>query len=316
MGDETKVDLNSSGQLESRSVDVAIAELARWQHGVVARRQLLGLGLDPNSIQYRLDVGRLHRVHRGIYSVGHRLVSASGICLAAVLACGPDAVLSHRSGAWLWALRSDDRPRVDVTIPRYLPGRPGIQCHVAAVPEDERTVKDGIPVTTVPRTLLDLAAVLRPHQLERAIEQAEVLRLTDTLSLPAVLQRYPGRRGSARLRKLIAEGQVGAAVTRSKLERRFLAFVAETGLPRPEVNAWLHVAGDWIEVDCVWRAERLALELDSRAVHETPAAFESDRARDRRLQVAGWRPIRVTWRQLHHDPRAVEMDLRALLGLA
>ncbi len=168
-------------------------------------------------------------------------------------------------------------------------------------------------MTTVPRTLLDLAAVLRPDQLERAIEQAEVLRLTDPLSLPAVLRRYPGRRGTASLRTLLAKGRIGATVTRSKLEERFREFVAATGLPRPEVNAWLHIAGTWIEVDCLWRAERLALELDSRAVHATEAAFERDRARDRRLQVAGWRPVRVTWRQLHDDPRAVEHDLRALL---
>ena len=189
----------------------------------------------------------------------------------------------------------------------------GVQVHVSRLPEDERTVKDGIPVTTVPRTLLDLAAVLRPHQLERAIEQAEVLRLTDPLSLPAVLRRYPGRRGTSSLRRLLADGQIGATATRSKLEERFLAFVADTGLPRPEVNAWLQIAGQWIEVDCLWRAERLALELDSRSVHATDAAFERDRARDRRLQVAGWRPVRVTWRQLHEDPRAVESDLRALL---
>ena len=104
-------------------------------------------------------------------------------------------------------------------------------------------MKDGIPITTVPRTLLDLAAVLRPDQLERAIEQAEVLRLTDPLSLPAVLRRYPGRRGTNSLRRLLADGQIGATVTRSKLEERFLAFVAETGLPRPEVNAWLQIAG-------------------------------------------------------------------------
>ncbi len=177
-------------------------------------------------------------------------------------------------------------------------------------------MKDGIPVTTVPRTLLDLAAILRPQQLERAVEQAEVLRLTDPLSLPAVLRRYPGRRGTSSLRSLLADGQIGATATRSMLEERFLAFVAETGLPRPEVNEWLHIAGQWIEVDCLWRVERLALELDSRSVHATDAAFERDRARDRRLQVAGWRPVRVTWRQLQEGPRAVESDLRALLGSA
>ena len=313
MAGETRIELNNSAQLGSRSVDTAIAVLARRQHGVVARSQLVRLGLDRNAIQYRLAVGRLHRLHRGVYSVGHRLISASGRCLAAVLACGPDAVVSHQSAGWLWALRRDDRHGVDVTAPRFVDGGSAIRCRVASIPPDERTVRDGIPVTTVPRTLLDLAAVLPPHQLERAIERAEMLRLTDPLSLPAVLQRYRGRRGIANLRRLLAEGRGGATVTRSELERRFLAFIADTDVRRPEVNAWLQISGKWIEVDYLWRDERLALELDSRSVHATDAAFESDRARDRRLQVAGWRPVRVTWRQLHDDPRAVENDIRALL---
>ncbi len=172
---------------------------------------------------------------------------------------------------------------------------------MSRLPADERAQKDGIPITTVPRTLLDLAAVLPAHQLQRAIEQAEVLRLTDPLSLPAVLRRYPGRRGAASLRKLLEDGQIGATVTRSQLEERFLEFVAAADLPRPEVNAWLHVDGTWIEVDCLWRAERVALELDGHGVHGTPAAFERDRERDRRLHVEGWIPVRITWRQLAKD---------------
>jgi len=200
-----------------------------------------------------------------------------------------------------------------VTVLRRRGEREGIELHVGLVPPDERTMRDGIPVTTVPRTLLDLAAVLRPDQLERAIEQAEVLRLTDPLSLPVVLQRYPGRRGTATLRRLLAGAQLGATVTRSTLEERFLAFVADTGLPRPEVNAWLRLDGEWIEVDCLWRAERVALELDGHRVHGTRAAFERDRSRDRRLHVEGWTPVRITWRQLARDASGLESDLRALL---
>ncbi|HEU0024588.1 MAG TPA: DUF559 domain-containing protein [Thermoleophilaceae bacterium] len=166
----------------------------------------------------------------------------------------------------------------------------------------------------MPRTLLDLAAVLRAPQLEQAIEQAEMLRLTDPLSLRDMLARYPGRRGVLALRRILQEGRIGATVTRSELEARFREFVEHAGLPRPEVNVRLQLAGEWIEVDCLWRSQRVVVELDCRAVHATNAAFERDRARDRRLQAAGWRPVRVTWRQLARDAHAVEADLRVLLA--
>jgi very-short-patch-repair endonuclease len=142
-----------------------------------------------------------------------------------------------------------------------------------------------------------------------------VLRLTDPLSLPDTLARYPGHRGVARLRAIVAGGRVGAALTRSELEERFLEFVASARLPRPEVNVPVQAAGAWIEVDCLWRAQRVVAELDGRAVHATGTAFERDRARDRALQVAGWRPVRVTWRQLAREPLALEADLRVLLAV-
>ena len=304
---------NSSAARALRWADTEIAALAERQHGVVARRQLLELGVDRHAIRYRLLVGRLYVLHPGIYAVGHRAVSVAARDMAAVLACGPGALLSHRAAGSRWRLRPSARPGIDVTVPRRRGEREGIELHVGLVPPDERTMRDGIPVTTVPRTLLDLAAVLRPDQLERAIEQAELLRLTDPLSLPVVLQRYPGRRGTATLRRLLAGAQLGATVTRSTLEERFLAFVADIGLPRPEVNAWLRLDGEWIEVDCLWRAERVALELDGHRVHGTRAAFERDRSRDRLLHVEGWTPVRITWRQLARDASGLESDLRALL---
>jgi very-short-patch-repair endonuclease len=280
---------------------------------VVARPQLVELGLDRNSIQHRLSIGRLHVLHRGVYAVGHRKVSATGREMAAVLACGPGAVLSHRAAAALWGLRPSSSARIDVTAPRQLGRRAGIRLRVSRLARDERTTVDGIPVTTVPRTLLDLATELRQHELERAIDQAEVLRLTDPLSLPALLERYPGRRGTATLRAALEEGNLGMGITRSELERRFLRLVTKARFPRPELNAPLHVAGRWIEVDCLWRAERVAVELDSRGVHGTHAAFERDRARDRRLQAGGWTPVRVTWRQLAREAQELEADLRTLL---
>jgi hypothetical protein len=307
---ETRIRSRDDSEFASR--DRAIAELAGRQHGVVSGRQLRRLGLTRHGIGSRVRSGRLLVVHRGVYAVGHRAIRGSGMLLAAVLACGPGALLSHRSAAALMAVRPTTRRLVEVTAVRRV-ARPGIEVHVSDVPADERGVVDGIPVTSTSRTLLDLAAVLDDRQLAAAVNQAEVLRLTGPLSLPQLMERYPGRRGTRRLRELTGEP---AAVTRSELERRFAAFVERTCLPRPERNAMVRVGDRWIEVDCLWRAQRVALELDGRAVHGTRAAFESDRLRDRELAVAGWTSVRVTWRQLERDARRLEADLRALLTSA
>src|SRR5206468_4058016 len=148
-----------------------------------------------------------------------------------------------------------------------------------------------IPVTTVARTLLDLAAILPRPQLERAIERAEALRLSDTVPLDALLKRHPGRRGTAALREILEKG-APPALTRSELEERFLTFLDAHGLPRPEVNVDLHLPDRWIQPDFLWRDQRLIVELDGRETHGTRAAFEHDRERDRILQAHGWRVIR------------------------
>ncbi len=230
--------------------------------------------------------------------------------MAAVLACGPDAVLSHRAAAALWLLRPSKQLELTVPAARR---RPSITLHRMAVADDEVTEIRRIPVTTVPRTLFDLAAVLPAHQLERAINEAEIQRLADSLSLPALLARYPGRRGVRTLRAILGEG---TRRTRSELEARFLAFLRRAGLPLPEANAHLLVDGAWVECDCVWRDRRLVVELDGHATHGTTAAFERDRDRARSLHVHGWRTVRVTWRQLSDEPEAPAVDLRALLRRA
>jgi very-short-patch-repair endonuclease len=171
-------------------------------------------------------------------------------------------------------------------------------------------------VTTVPRTLLDLAAVIGLRELERAVNQAEVLRLGDPLALDDLVSRHPGRRGTVALRTVLDGLGVGADVTRSELEDRFLSFLVDAQLPHPQVNVALQVSGHWLEADCVWRLQRLVVELDGHAAHGTRAAYEQDRARDRILQAAGWRVVRITWRQLHHAPAAVASDLRRLLGIS
>jgi hypothetical protein len=213
-----------------------------------------------------------------VFAVGHTVLSREGRWMAAVLAAGADAALSHRSAAALWGIRATGRARIDVTAPRRMHARTGVQMHFAALGPEEATVHDGIPVTSPPRTLIDLAAVLPRGQLERAINEAERLRLDV---------------GCARSR--------APAITRSELEDRFLALLDEHDVPRPEVNVALRLGDDWIELDCLWRRPRLIVELDGFDAHGTRAAFERDRARDRRLQAAGWRVARVTWRQLHGD---------------
>jgi very-short-patch-repair endonuclease len=233
--------------------------------------------------------------------------------MAAALAGGPDAVLSHRSAADLWGIRRSSRRVVEVTS--SLGGsRPGIQFHRSRLCCDEVTVERGVPVTTVPRTLLDLAGVVDGRQLERAINEADVLRLWNELSLHDVLSRYPRRPGTAALRTALAARRNGATVTASELEEELIRLVDLAGVRRPEVNVPLEAGGRRWEVDCLWRPERLALELDGRAAHLTVAAFERDRERDRILQASGWRTARITWRQMKDSPRLVTRDLWRLLG--
>lgn len=281
---------------------------------MVARAQLQSLGLGRGAILHRLEIGRLHAVHRGVYAVGHNLLSARARWIAAVFAAGVDAALSHRAAAAHWGMRPPKTGPIDVTMPRKVRTRVGITFHRGCIPADEATVLHAIPVTTVPRTLLDLATVLDRRQIERAMEEAEIRRLDDPLSLPDLLERYPRRRGTATIKAILEAGQIGSTITRSELEERFLAFIESRFLPSPELNVDIEVQGRWIEADCVWHEQRVIVELDGHATHRTAAAYERDRARDRALNAAGWRVVRVTWRQLHQDADALAADLGALLA--
>jgi predicted transcriptional regulator of viral defense system len=293
----------------------AIAALARSQHGVVALDQLKAMGLSEAGVRSRVARGTLHRLHRGVYSVGHPVVSMKGRWLAAVLSCGPGAVLSHSSAASLWGFQRTDRAEIDVTVERSVGrSRPGITAHVVRrLDRADRALTHGVPCTTVARTLLDLADVLTLHRLERACERAEMLQLFDAREVEGVLSRAAGRRGASKLRAIVEEGAVGASTTESELEERFLELCSAAGLPRPRVNAWVNFRDGAVKVDFLWPAEKLIVEADGRQVHGTRRAFETDRRRDQRLMLAGYRVVRCTWRQLTEQPQGLVATISSLL---
>jgi hypothetical protein len=275
--------------------------LAEAQHGVVGRWQLLALGIGPKLIEQWLKTERIEIVDRGVYSLSERLLTQRGRWMAGVLASGPDAVLSHRSAAALWEIKNYLGP-THVTTSRKLKPQPGFLPHCLPLAPDERTRKDGIPVTTPGRTLFDIAHGLRRHELEKAMSETEYLRLSGGPSLPELVARYPRRTGVRAVRRLLEHG-FSDAPTRSELEER--------SLPQPERNALVDLGDRRVEVDFLWRQSLLVVELDGYAAHGTLFAFEDDRERDRLLQLAGFRVIRVTWRQLQADEPALARDLRA-----
>lgn len=297
----------------TRGLDTRIAELAERQHGVVGRGQLVALGLGSDQIGRRLRAGRLRRLHYGVYAVGHKVLSKEGRWLAAVLGGGDGAVLSHWSAAALWGIRGARGGPVDTTSPSKTKSRGAIRRHRILLQPDEVTVHDDIPVTTVPRTIFDLAAVSSLQTVESALRQCEYLRLYDPLSLWDLVGRYPGHRGNRAARAALARLGETSGETQEGLEERFLAFLDEHRLPRPGFNVWLEVQGHRYKVDCLWPAQRLIAELDSWRAHGTRSSFQADKTRDRRLLRAGYKTTRVTWHQLDHEAELLAADLRDLL---
>jgi hypothetical protein len=291
-------------------LDREIARLARRQHGVVAAGQLTALGLSPRAVSHRAAAGRLHRVHRGVYAVGHTVLGPRGHWMAAVLACGTGAALSHRAAAALWDIRRSDPVRIDVIVPTAGGrARPRLRIHRhPTLRRDETTTLDGIRVTTPARTLLDLAATLNTDALHRALDRTEILELTDYPALDAIARAHPNHRGAGPLRQAL-ERYAAGALTRSELEDLFLALCRRHCLPAPTANA--HVEG--FEVDFLFAAGRLVVETDGWRYHRTRRAFERDRERDAALLLSGYRTLRVTHDRLHTDPAGVAATLRALL---
>ena len=278
--------------------DEAIATLARGQHGIVTSAQLAAAGLGPRAVAHRVAQGRLVRLHRGVFQVGP-IAAPRGPQMAAVLATG--GVLSHHTAAAIWGLRPHaDEIHVTVTGPAPRP-RPGLRIHRSL--SLDAAVHDGLPLTTARRTIHDLAAHLPQHELDRAVEQVQVLRLATRDEIAAALPRRGRRALTAAL-----DGE--PALTRSEAERRLLALIAAARLPRPEANVRIH----GYEVDLLWRREKLIVEVDGYAFHSTRRAFERDRARDAALQAAGYRVVRFTWRQITDEPHAVIAQLAVILA--
>jgi very-short-patch-repair endonuclease len=289
------------------SVDREIARLASRQHGVVSRAQLVELGLDGNAIDHRVRVGRIHRLHRGVYAVGHAAPSFHARAMAAVLACGSAAALSHRSAAALWGIDLSWRSPVEVSAPGNR-RRAGLLVHRSlTLRATDVTVHQGIVVTTAARTLIDLADVLDPPRLARAVNEAQVLRLVTRQQLAVALTAATGRRAAGRLNPFVHRSD---APTRSVFEDAFLVFVDRHGLPRPEVNQ--KVAGH--RVDVLWRRHRLVAELDGRTFHDHDQPFEQDRERDADLLAAGHPVVRITWRRMTRQPAREAVRLRAILA--
>ncbi|HEX5712174.1 MAG TPA: DUF559 domain-containing protein [Solirubrobacterales bacterium] len=302
--------------------DRALASLATSQRGVVSLEQLTQtLDVTDRAASHRADSGALHRVHRGVYAVGHQAYGRQGQLKAALLACGEGAVLSHGTAAALWRLRDRPPTLIDVTGGRQA-GRKidGIRCRRCRYPALEEIVAvDGLMATTPARTLVDLAGMLGERSLRRLVERAAVRKLLDLDALDRAMANAKGRRGVSTLRAALApwrpvEGPLPDV--RSEFEALVLPRLLEIGLPRPACNKTLQLGGERLMVDFLWEPQRVVVETDGRETHDTPVAFQRDRRRDQILVAAGYRVARATWDQIHGELDAVVARIQRALRTA
>ena len=276
-----------------------MAELAARQHGVVALRQLAALGVSDDVLRRWLERGRLYRVQPSVFSLTPHVVPR-GRMLAAALTYGPEATLSYRASAAIWDLGPWPTGLIDVTVPRNARPRPGTRVHVTTV---ERVVREGFPVTTVARTLVDLASVLPLGRLRDVFERAERLGLLDAYS---VNEEMRGKRGAKKIRAVLAEW-AEPEPTKNELEQAFRNLCREHALPPPSQNVVLL----GYEVDALWEADRVVVELDGWAWHRTRRSFEEDRRKAAALEAAGYRVLRFSWRQIRGEPELVAAAIRS-----
>jgi very-short-patch-repair endonuclease len=292
-------------------LDGGLAELAAAQCGVVHRRQLHALGIGRGAIAHRLSSGALHPVVPSVFAVGHPGLSQRGMLVAALLYSGDDTVLSHDSAAWVWGLKPAPASWAEVTvIRRHVRSVPAVSVHwTGGLDRSDVRLRDGLPVTAPARTLIDRAGQIDDGSAAALLAQARAEKLVTDRDLGVALDLHPLRAGVARLRRVLAS-QAGPQLTRSEAERRLGALLATAQLPAPEVNAQLH----GFEVDFLWREQRLVVEFDGRQFHARPSAFERDRRRDQVLLAAGYRVLRVTWRQLVDEPVALVVRIGQALS--
>jgi predicted transcriptional regulator of viral defense system/very-short-patch-repair endonuclease len=276
----------------------ALADLAGGQHGVVSKRQLEALGFARTTITHWANSGRLHRLHRGVYAVGHTALAWEGYCLAAVLA-RPGSVASHKTAAWIWELRRWRPETIHLTAPTRQRLKRDFVVHFAELAPEDRAVVEHIPVTSVARTVLDLAPDESTRNLHRMMDRAEERKTFDLRRFDRLLARAGGHPGRVKLRHALDTFKPEHAVLRSDLERRFRDLAVAAGLPRPATNVF--VAG--YELDAYWEAEGFAVELDVYATHGSRHSFEEDRERADDLLLAGVELIRVTGVRLDREPR-------------
>lgn len=295
---------------EAQQRGQGLAALAKRQHGVVSIRQLNRLGYGKDAVSGAKAAGRLHHLHQGVYAVGHTDLSLHGRCLAAVLACGPRALLSHYSAAWLWGLTPTQPIPIHVTSPSPRKRQAPIRLHRSSTLVDaDHKLHKGIPVTSVARTLLDQAALVPPRSLRRLLKRSEERKLFDLAAVHDVLARNRGHRGAKRLHRAIGLYEP-PPFTRSEFEAAFFEAVLARGLPRPRVN--YNLLG--MEVDLFWPRQRFVVELDLYETHGTRDSFEDDRLRQEDLLLAGIGMTRVTGPRSEREPDAVLARIASLLA--
>lgn len=285
--------------------------LARDRHWVLTRRELLDLGLTPAAIRHRVRTGRLHPIHRGVYAVGRPHLTREGRWRAAVLACGEEAALSHTAAGAFWSIieRGDERPHVVVPASGGRHQQPGMTVHRSqTLAPSDVLIRNAVPVTTLQRTLIDLARVSTREQLKAAARRAEIVHRIDLAALHDRAAAHPTDVGCGRLARLLVR-YVPAGLAESELEACFLELCDRYRLPRPDQQRRLAGA----KRDFAWLDAALTVEVDGRATHDTDIAFLDDRVRDRALKATGVEVLRFTWSEVVHDAATVAREIREAL---
>ena len=293
-----------------------IGAVAEGQHGNVSLEQLRACGASAAAAQARVRRGHWRRMHKCVYFIGRGPITLRARWMAAVLACGPTAVLSHRSAAALHGLRAENRAKTDVSVPsKSIRQRRGIEVHAAgSLTAEDITDIYNIPCTTLPRTVFDLAETVDRRAVLLAIDRAELLRTFDRRDFDAALARASGHRGAAVVQSILDEYHGPSDGAENPLLDHFLVLCGRAGVRHPELEAAIELEDGPIHVDCLWRAERVAVELDSRANHDSARGFDNDRDRDQQLVLAGFIPIRFSWRHVHAQATRTERRLCELLA--